>query len=561
VAGFERDLGALDGVVWLWDVATGRELRRLGGRQQDVWAVAFSPDGKLLATAGNDNLVRLFDPATGAERISMPGHCGPVDVVALSPDGLVAVTGDRQFLRIWDAVRGNELHRMTGAKGEGARSAFFSGDGKRLITGHDSGTIGLWDVTTGRELAHPAVREKASWRGRFLADGRVVAAGNTESRLYVWDVAARKAVAELPLMEREVYPVALCPDCRRVAYGAMGAEIRLWDLGRKKTRQFIEPAGMVFDRGVSYLDSVGELVFSEDGKSLLTRTHRKGVRLWEVSTGKERLQLKASLDNLWSLALSPDGLTIASGAWGGDVRLWDTVTGNELFSSPAHRGIVKHVSFSANGSVLVSASYDTTALIWDVQRLLSPKRPGNAMLTTKDIPALWADLASPEARKAYLAIHALRAGGPLVATELAKHLVPVESSVSEMHIARLIRDLDSDRFATRQAADRELDKLGAWVEPHIRRRLEERPSLECRQGLESLLDRIEEREKHVPDPETLQKLRAVEVLEHLGTLEAKQCLMRLREGAPGARLTQEAQTALGYLPERLNSRKSTGMSP
>jgi WD40 repeat protein len=333
VAGFERDLGALDGVVWLWDVATGRELRRLGGRQQDVRAVAFSPDGKLLATAGNDNLIRLFDPATGAERISMPGHCGLVDVVALSPDGLVAATGDREFLRIWDAVTGNELHRMTGGKGEGTRTAFFSGDGKRLITGHDSGMIDLWDVTMRRELAHPAMPEKASWRGRFLADGRVVAAGNTESRLYVWDVAARKAVAELPLMEREVYAVALCPDCRRVAYGAMGAEIRLWDLGRKKTRQFIEPAGMVFDRGVSYLDSVGELVFSEDGKSLLTRTHGKGVRLWEVSAGQERLQLKASLDDLWSLALSPDGLTIASGAWGGDVRLWDAVTGNELFSS------------------------------------------------------------------------------------------------------------------------------------------------------------------------------------------------------------------------------------
>jgi hypothetical protein len=235
---------------------------------------------------------------------------------------------------------------------------------------------------------------------------------------------------------------------------------------------------------------------------------------------------------------------MASGAWDGSVRLWNAITGKELFYSPGHRGIVSDVTFSASGRLLASASADGTALIWDVERLSPAKPPRTRELTANEIATLWDDLASPDARRAYLAIVALRAGGPRVAADLGKRIKPVEAPLSDEQIARLVRDLASDLLTTRQAADRELERLGSWAELHLRKRLKEQPSLESRRRLESLLDRIEQREKYVSDPKTLQALRALEVLEWLGTPESKQCLMRLREGAPAARLTQEARAAL-----------------
>src|SRR5262249_32959223 len=153
----------------------------------------------------------------------------------------------------------------------------------------------------------------------------------------------------------------------------------------------VEQGGMVVRGLVFYLDSVGGLAFSKDGRTLLTQTHNKGVRLWEVATGLQRLVLRASRDDAWSLALAPDGLAIASGAWDGSVRLWDTVTGNQLFCSPGHRGIVTRIAFSADGRLVASAGDDTTALVWDVQRLVSLTRPGKGTFGAEHIAALWAD--------------------------------------------------------------------------------------------------------------------------------------------------------------------------
>jgi hypothetical protein len=275
----------------------------------------------------------------------------------------------------------------------------------------------------------------------------------------------------------------------------------------------------------------------------------KAIHLWEVRSAKERGQLVGHIDRDGSLACAPDG-RLASTGDDKTIRIWDLDTGEELGCFRGNASIVGPLAFSSDGQRLISGSRDTTILVWDMKAIPQPRGTKAIKLSPKELEARWADLADADASRAFTAIGALIRARQQSVSFIKEHLRPIPPIASEK-IAALIAELDSERFETRSKAEAELEKIEELAEPALRRALRERPpSLELRRRLEALLQRLE---GPITSTETLRQLRAVEVLEHIGSPEARQVLRTLAKGAPEARLTRETKAALERLTCKSNS--------
>jgi HEAT repeat protein len=197
--------------------------------------------------------------------------------------------------------------------------------------------------------------------------------------------------------------------------------------------------------------------------------------------------------------------------------------------------------------VLFSGQSDGTALAWDLAKVPHGE-PSAVALQPADLAALWSDLGSADAVKAYHAISVLEASPKQAVPYVQEHLRPGPSA-EEQRLAKLITDLDNEEFAVREQATDDLAKLGRQAEGALRKVLDGKPSADMRRRVQQLLEKLPKDTRPEPGPvsEDLQALRAVEVLEGIGTDEARQVLEELAKGPPDARLIQEAKAALGRL--------------
>jgi hypothetical protein len=297
---------------------------------------------------------------------------------------------------------------------------------------------------------------------------------------------------------------------------------------------------------VSQEDWALELAFSPDGRTLASGGDKK-VRIHEVATGGLRLAFDHG-GQPSVLAFSTDGRLLASGCNQNPraelrskdddkVRLWDSWTGVRLCILPGHRGAITSLGFSPDGKLLASGSNDTTILLWDATKLPRGAPPKPVALGGKEVESCWADLDRPDARKAYLGMRKLLASPATTIGLLEKRLRPVV--VDSKRAEKLLADLDSDDFDTREKASKELARLGTAAEPALRRALAARPALEAHRRIEKLLRGL--------DGRYLRVVRGVEVLERLNTAASRKALSALAGGEKGARVTREAMEALARL--------------
>jgi WD40 repeat protein len=349
--------------------------------------------------------------------------------------------------------------------------------------------------------------------------------------IVLWDAATGKKLHALNKDQWWSGALGFSPDSRLVYSWSGSKKVIIWDvITGKLLREF--PAGV----GHCYKGK-----FSPDGTWFACRSREEGLLLYNLASGSEACRFKIEdVDNAYwtGLAFSPDGRTLAAGDAAGVIHWVELATGKlRRRLTGGHEAGIGGLGFSADGAVLVSGSEDTTAVVWDVAGRLNTKREP---LRQAALDACWADLVSDDAGRAFQAVRKLVASPYEAVADLKKRLPPV-SAPNAKRIATLISDLDSETFAVRDAAMKELTKLGDEAAPSLRDAQDKTPSAEARRRIEGLLAKLE---SLGTSGEPLRQARAVEVLEHIGTVEARRLLAKLADGASGAWLTREAKASI-----------------
>jgi hypothetical protein len=253
---------------------------------------------------------------------------------------------------------------------------------------------------------------------------------------------------------------------------------------------------------------------------------------------------------LRAIAFSADGRLLATATRGNGqvkaaVRVWDVATGQERMRFAGHQETADAVAFSADGRVLASGGGDGTVLLWDVTGRVENGKFAPVQLSPPVLESEWTDLNGADAMKVHKAVWTLAAAPKQSLPLLRDYLKPVRPADAK-RIAQLIKDLDSDDYDVREKASAELEKVGEQATAELRRALDGAPSSEVRIRATRLLDRFGGK---TTSPDALRHQRALEVLEHIGSPEARTLLEEIARGAPEAALTQEAQAALKRLPK------------
>jgi WD40 repeat protein/serine/threonine protein kinase len=400
--------GRLTGEVKVWDAQTGQELLTLKGHSYPVCSVAFSPDGKRLASGSwsrpaidkpDDDEVKVWDAQTGQELLSLKQAVGqkPLDyrigwgAVAFSPDGKrLASSSPDQMVRVWDAQTGRELLSIKG----GGASVTFSPDGKRLATAFGGLEVKVWDAQTGQELRVLKIQAVSV---AFSPDGKRLAGGGALG-VKVWDAQTGQELLTFPGHTSQVTSVVFSPDGTRLASASWDGTVKVWNATTSpEARTFSGSTGLVH-----------RVVFSPDGQRLAgaswdPTTKEGAVKVWNAQTGQELLTLKGHSDQVHRVAFSPDGKRLASASSDKTVKLWDAQTGQELVTFRGHTAAVGSVGFSPDGKRLASGSGDFPlqpgkpssgeVKVWDAQT-------GQELLSIKGFTALVFSVAfSPDGKR------------------------------------------------------------------------------------------------------------------------------------------------------------------
>ncbi|MBX7105870.1 MAG: hypothetical protein K1X57_17430 [Gemmataceae bacterium] len=555
---FSRDSRRLVvlGPYWMqvFDAGTGKSLARnnsSGFIGTSYPRLIFSEDDSTLWVSGaGDSPWRKFDGRTVKEK-KLPdlGPRGHVTCLAVSADGSRIVTGcDEDPPRVFNGVTGEQLRRysaslfgaIAGRDDSGVGGVVITADGSLAALRMNDDRVVIWEPDTGRnrrtinlggEIAvdntialSPDGKTVAVGPGRFAGPN----GGKLESSLRQFDVGTGKEKATV---------IPLGGQAASLAYSPCGR----W-LGVVAAQQEDSPGYLLFDAGTGRLyRSISGIVYAAAfvpfGDAIVYSTQEELV-MWEPASGQVRVRYALPHDDMIDLlAVSPCGRWLAGGNNGSGTRkiyLWDLRTGQALPPLYGHNHYISSLAFGPNGR-LVSGSFDTTALVWDVNT-----RPcaAPAPLARDLWAAAWADLAG-DGTTAHNTTERLIATGPDIVPFLRERVRPA-MAVDPAVVAELIGRLDAPKFADRQRATLELERLDRIVEPALRRAVQELPSAESRRRAQRLLDRLD---GPYSDPDRARDMRAVEVLTRMNEPDAMVLLKELAGGEPAARLTQAARRA------------------
>lgn len=375
---FEEDLGWILGIAYspdgrqavaaydqarvliLWDLETGEEIRRFTGHTDYLLAVDYSPDGKYLASGSSDNTVLVWDVQTG-EIVHRMAHADAVNAVIFSPDGRYLASGsDDETIVLWDVATGEQLRVLEGHT-SGVISLDFSLDGQLLFSGADypDSTPRLWDVATGEQLrvfrGHTDVVASVA----LSPNGQYGLSSSGDTTIRLWNIATGQEIQRYVGHKGMVYSVAFSPDSRRILSGGDDRVLREW---------WVENAALVH-RLEGHEGLVWKAIFSPDGRTIASASVDETIKLWDAQTGELTNELGGDIGEVIAVSFNRDGTQLFSTSNQPDnrVRLWNVATGTVIHQYRGHTGGVNDAVFLPDEKTFVSGDGDGRIIRWDVE--------------------------------------------------------------------------------------------------------------------------------------------------------------------------------------------------
>ena len=377
-----------DRTVRLWAMPSGDPyLQPLAARTTELSGVAFNAQGTLLAVGGDDGLVRLWEMPTGRALAPLAGHDGDVYGVAFSPDGrLLASAGADGTVRLWDLPSMREHGAPLTGHADAVYRIAFSPDGRLLTSASWDHSVRMWHVPSGEEYLAPLAHPDEVQSVAFNPQGSMLASASIDHVIRLWDVRTGKQRGSLTGHTGEVHSIDFSPDGKLLASTDTDGPVRLWDVAGRT------PHGLPL---TGHSAAVREVAFSPDGRTLVTASWDRTIRLWEVEeTPSISRPLVGPTGEVYGVAFSPDGKLVATASADDTVRLWDASSGQE--SGPpllGHTDDVYSVAFSPDGKLVASAGLDSTVRLWD---LVSRQQVGPPLEGHEDV--IYSIAFSPDGR-------------------------------------------------------------------------------------------------------------------------------------------------------------------
>ncbi len=548
------------GRVQVWEIATGRRLWQERGPGAWIASVGFPTPGKVLVCGVRNETVVLWEVPGGRVLTPTEGHTTSVRSLAFRAEGKTLVSGAKDGIRWWDLRTGKERRHLLlpdiSNCNEPPEFLLCPAEKYLLTSGRLASHATVTDLATGREMFAVADchSDPGSLVAAFSTDGTTVAVrtmhydrakDKREDAVRVLDVDSGLTKQQFKIDRADHSSLALSADGKRMAlsWGRNNNppenEIQVWDVAGGKSLCRVAREGWM-----------GTLTFSPDDSLLATAIARQPVRVCQAATGTDWVALDEAIGVVQSnLAFSPDGRLLAAAIArerGTEpvVRVWELASGQVRREFKGHEEEIRAVAFAPDGLTLATGSDDTTVLLWDLSG-----RTGEAgdRLSPRERDALWSDLGG-EAPKAHRALARL-AEAPADAVALVRErLPPAASKVPEpRQLEGWIAGLDAESFEVREVATRALRQAGPAARTAIRKALEAKPSPEQKRRLEALLADLD---CIGPSPQMLRPTRSLELLERIGTAEARRLLEYLAQGSAEADLTQQARAARDRLTRK-----------